>query len=502
MSTRINVSITQAGLVGRAKQVQDANREAQLQKERDRQSEEEIRTAVAEQQEQRPVGGSLQVGVDSRPAAMRNLGSVMAVEYQTQTIFGVPNPTFQLVVGPPGLGVSATAETLAPSGNAASDQPESVSTDSGAESVLGFLTTFPPDFFGKTYRTEYPCGYTFQTGTGSPPTSSWTDDRFARVETNNYDDSAAYLLPIGRETCIFLYVYSKLRTLTVYERVSGVQRISVNPRVVSSGCGGQAGTYYDRESTFTTTDNFDNIEERSAYEIFAFVVSPTAVRELAIPSALDAKIRQLHPPMEVNSTMSVLNSSTYQRFEFIDQAPPYRQNYNTAATYGYTTVPTFDQELHRANSLHGSYSARNDVLAKQFGMGYIDTDTHDGPFFTPAVFRFIGGAMSLGDDENTQSYSYMRSNYFSRAPQKYLAPCVNAQSCDDTVRVGFDVTTSTPANIDTAVSEGAFAASTRYIVTLNGSSRLDVTYGWDWDQPSYCRQQLAALGFSPADLTP
>jgi hypothetical protein len=502
MSTRINVTTTQSGLVERAKQVQDANREAQLQKERDGKTEEEVKTELAEQQEQLPVGGSIQPGTNSRPAAMRKLGSVMGVEYQTQTIFGVPNPTFEIRVGPPGLDVSVTADTLAPSGNAASNQPPTVSTESGAESVLGFLTTFAPDFFGNTYRTEYPCGYTFQTGSGAPPTSSWTDNRFARVELDDYDDSAAYLLPVGRETSIFVYVYSKLRTLTVFERVSRVDRTSVNPRAVSSGCGGQAGTYYDRQSTFTTTDNFDNIEERSAYKIFAFVVSPTAVRELDVPNALDAQIRLLHPPMEVNSTQSVLNSSTYQRFEFIDQSPPYRQNYDTPETYGYTSVPIFDQAIHRANSLHGNYGSRNDVLAKQFGMGYLDTGEHDGPFYTPAVYSFIGSAMSLANSADAQSYSYMRSTYFSRAPQRYLAPCVDSDSCEDSVSVGFDVTASAPTNIDEAMLASAFAPSSRYVVKLNGSSRLDVTYGWDWDQPSYCRQQLAALGFTTTDLTP
>jgi hypothetical protein len=29
-----------------------------------------------------------------------------------------------------------------------------------------------------------------------------------------------------------------------------------------------------------------------------------------------------------------------------------------------------------------------------------------------------------------------------------------------------------------------------------------VFYAWDWGKPAYCRQQLFALGFTAADLTP
>lgn len=443
-----------------------------------------------------------------RPAAQRlEEGSTMGVQYTTQVIAGSPQPTFRLTVGPPGQLQYVQADTLAPSTAAATNRPATTSTTSGAESVLGFLILHdPPNFFGNDWTTEYPCGSSFQTGKGTAPTSSWTESTTARVITQDFTDSAGYLLPIGSQTCIFLYVYSKLRTLTVYERKDRTDRTSVNPRFTTSGCGLQTGTYYDRESTFRVEDIFDNIEQRQSYQIMAFLVAPDSVRALEVPEQLDAAIRQLHPPMEVNSTAEMLTSSEYTRYEFAEVAgvTDEPQNYNGPVTYGYSTIPIFSSAVHRQGSLHGNYqsvSTRNDVLAKQFGMGYLHQDTHDGNFFTPAVFRFIRSAMDLSTS-NAQLYDYMRSTYFSRAPKRYLAPCVIESSCTEQETVGFDQTTTAPVNIDTPVQESDFSRKAKYDVALNGAFDYEVVFGWDWDDPTYCAQQLKALGFTTADLKP
>jgi hypothetical protein len=38
------------------------------------------------------------------------------------------------------------------------------------------------------------------------------------------------------------------------------------------------------------------------------------------------------------------------------------------------------------------------------------------------------------------------------------------------------------------------------LVGLTGNEAI--IYVWDWKKPAYCRQQLQALGFTDADLTP
>lgn len=510
MSTYITVTSGTGALVNRVKQVQQANREAQLQRENDTALQAQATADVAQQaaQTQRPIGGNPDTSIDRRPAAQRELGSVMGVEYTTQTIAGSP-PTFRLTVGPPGQLVTTRAETAEPSTDGPSSQPSSSSTSSGPESVLGFLVLYsPPDFFGNTWRTEYPCGYTFQTGKGTAPTSSYTEDREPYVVTESHDDSAHYLLPLGNGTCIFVYVFSKLRTLTVYERRDRTDRVSVNARPTSSGCGGQVGTYYDRESTFLSENIFSHVEQRQAYQLMAFLVSPTTVRPISVPAQLDPMLRALHPPMAINDTAEVQNSSTYTRYEYADVAFSSSEpsNYNGPITYGTITIPVFSWGKHRESSRHGDYPYGNDVLAKQFGMGDLNTDSHSGDYFTPAVYRFIAAAMDLSSAA-AQSYEYMRANFYALAPRKYLAPCVVEGSCpvdgnDEPTTVVFDTTTSPPLNTSTAMDIDRFRRGRKYKVPLNGTTQGAVTYGWDWDDPSTCQQTLLNLGFTPADLRP
>lgn len=522
MSTNIRVDVTLQRLQNQSRQATEQNRSQR--QDREEQSQ-QATSAQSAPQTSATTGQSLTDRLRSldrrdatgasrtapfdrrRPAAQRlEQGSTMGVEYTTTVIFGVPRPTFRLTVGPPGLLQSVQADTLGPSGTAATNRPPTTDESSGPQSVLGFVVLYdPPNAFGNDWVTEYPCGTFSNQGTGTPPTTSWSEFSTANVVTQDFDDSAYYLLPIGDQTCIFVYVYSKLRTLTVYKRRNRTDRVSVNPRFTTAGCGLQTGTYYDRESTFLTEDIFDNIEQRQAYEVMAFVVSPDSVRALEVPSALDAAMRELHPPMEVNSTAEVLTSAVYTRYEFADVAGAVDpQNYNGPITYGYSTVPVFSPSLHRQGSLHGDYqsvSARNDVLAKQFGMGYLNESTHDGDFFTPAVFRFVRSAMNLSTT-NTQLYEYMRSTYFSRAPRRYLAPCVIESSCSQREVVGFDQTTTAPVNISTPVSASNFTRKAKYDVALNGAYDYEVVFGWDWDDPTYCAQQLKALGFTSADLKP
>ena len=515
MATRITVTTSSQGLVGRVKAVQAANREAQLRKEQEAATEEEVNKAVTAEQEEdeRSVGGLPDTEVARRTSAQReSLGSVMGVEYSSQTISGTPSATFRLTVGPPGQTPSVDADVLAPSGAGATEQPDTVDLSSGNEAVIGFLVTYAtPNFFGKTWHTEYPCGYTYQTGTGTPAVSSWTEYRMPYVTTANFDDSAHYLLPLGSKTCVFVYVYSKLRTLTVYERKYRTDRTSVNARSTSAGltgCGFQTGTYYDRETVFLTQDTFSHIEQRQAYQILAFLVSPTTVKAIPVPTVLDQRLRALHPPMEVNGTTEVLTSSSYTRYEYADlySSNNEPQNYNGPVTYGYSTVPAYDAAQHQADSLHGDYPSGNDVLAKQFGLGDLNTSNHEGDYFTPAVYRFLAAAMDLST-ASAKTYSYMRSSFFTNAPGKYLAPCVVDGSCpldqyDDPTTVAFDVTTQAPVDTQTEVPSSKFSRNSRYKVPLNGTSQYWVTFGWDWDKKGYCRQQLASLGFTAADLTP
>ena len=76
MSTYITVTSGTGALVNRVKQVQQANREAQLQRENDTALQAQATSDVAQQaaQTQRPIGGNPDTSIERRPAAQRQAG--------------------------------------------------------------------------------------------------------------------------------------------------------------------------------------------------------------------------------------------------------------------------------------------------------------------------------------------------------------------------------------------------------------------------------------------
>lgn len=71
MSTRITVTSGSDALLASAKQVQQANREAQLQQERDKRTEATVTAELLATQQDQPLGGNPDTSIDRRPAAQR-----------------------------------------------------------------------------------------------------------------------------------------------------------------------------------------------------------------------------------------------------------------------------------------------------------------------------------------------------------------------------------------------------------------------------------------------
>jgi hypothetical protein len=228
----------------------------------------------------------------------------------------------------------------------------------------------------------------------------------------------------------------------------------------------------------------------SLWESYAFVVSKTKARQIDMPSALENNLKELYPPMTLNSTLEYTGSPF-----FYPTIPPY-------------TIDVFSGQAWRNSRRYGDYSRANETLSVAFGMGNL-SGFHGGQlgffgrseFLTPAVYRFLTGPMTI--NTNNGRYAYMRDNYFPDAPTYYLSRCQLDGTCD-TTRVGFDVTKETPIDIVTPMENEFFRRRKKYDVSLNGANRTtdQLYYAWNWDRASYCQQQAIALGFSSEDLTP
>jgi hypothetical protein len=437
MSTEITVSVGGNPLLDKARDQQNASRQAQLEKEAAQRlatqagkERSKALTAQGKDANGNPLTGSLSKTpyIERRPAANRTLtGGVVGVQTGFPANYNPSTP--RLLVGPPGVHLDESTGTTAP---------------------IDVLTLRPtPPGFG------FPIsgfGYASSTGTAD----EW------------------YLLPLTGKTCLAIRIVTQV----------------------------SAWYYFQVDDGFILLDS----DSGSLWKAYAFVVSESATRQIAVPKTLEDYLKELIPPMSLNAT------TVYTGAPF---------TYGTGWTYN---IATFNAATWRASRRYGDYSSVNDTLAKHFGMGYL-TSNHRGAgaiatFATPAIYRFISGPMTI--DNNSQNYAYMRQNYFSNAPSSYIGPCqlrnetivsdgvssyvdYSYPSCDST-KVGFDVTRAVPVDIFTGMDPANFVPKRAYDVKLNGASQTSgqykLYYAWNWDNANYCRQEALSLGFSGADLTP
>jgi hypothetical protein len=281
-----------------------------------------------------------------------------------------------------------------------------------------------------------------------------------------------FTLPIGKQACIFIYHRNFLRSID-FANIGGTK------------------------------------EQFSVHEVYAFVVSRTAVRQIPVPAAVVENLTDIYPNVTVNST----------RQQIIIQAPD-------GTIILEITVDAFSETIWAADSRYGNAinysttpsSARASVLALQYGIlnadasGFTPAYSQYLTYFTAAVYTFLKGPMVL--DANALSYEYMRSNYFGQAPRFFLKRCALPYTCTST-NTAFNKTQTQPTTIDSVIPETDFTAVKRYNVPLNSYEQTGgwlvgtllvpypgLVFAWDWDKPNYCRQQALSLGFTGSDLTP
>lgn len=404
MSTQITVVRGDPALIDTAKRVQEANRAAQLQRERDQRTEAKIADAIQANAESllvdsRPIGGNPDTSVDRRPSAQRKGGTVFGAWLDTRTTI---DPAISVLrVGTPNFGASAEANYYETSSIMVGQVPRG-RKDVNASEIL--------------------------------------------------------VLPAGAGSGVFVYVQNTITTAAVITPTSQLQSLVA-----------------------------------TAYEIFPFLVTADSVTQLTVPDGLRDRIEAICPPISPNTT---------QFFSF------------TSATGVTTTItaPWVDEALWKSARPYGNYAPQNAVLARSFGTGRLNSSFHGSffgftdrlDFYSPAIYDYLTGELNLLASSATE-YAAMREQLNPAAPRKFLAPCVQTCSTNDTE---FYVTTTQPSTIFTPVPAAVFKLDKKYTVD-NGQLQVSGGppfsgnyYCWDWDKPAYCRQRLFELGFTPGDLKP
>lgn len=506
MSTYITVTSGTGALVNRVKQVQQASREAQLQRERDIAAAlKAAREVTLREPSDIPVGGNPDVRILRRPAAQREATGIFAAELTTR--YDEPSNTFYVAASVPG--VEGVVEVATAASGRGSVTPDPSYTDPTLFTAYGRVSKDKDTLQWSIYRNgSFGGGTNFNDRFAEPPRTSNQTDLDYLISSRIGDQSTSILLPLSSKQGVLLYIHNRIEIYNKYTRATNKVYSSVNERNIAVdsqtlqpytwGDPGYSADW-DAQGHTRITYTYTGQETFPAYQILAFFVSDKGVQQIDVPAPLSASLQEVYPPVSVNGTASYLDEINYDQY--------YDHDFNafvdiitTNYTQTYQTEPAFDQQVWQASSRYGALQSASFVLPQHFGLGYLNTSSHGGSFFTPAVFRFITGPMSL-TNATAQSYAAMRAAYFSNAPFTFYAPCARTGSCQDATITEFDLTRTQPATVTTALAASQFRRNKTTDVVI-GDPEGEILYAWDWGNPADCRRKVLDLGFTAQDLTP
>lgn len=256
-----------------------------------------------------------------------------------------------------------------------------------------------------------------------------------------------------------------------------------------------ARTFYG--STFEESITFDNGYERhtnvsingslTSYtlysdnavvnEVLCVLVDGASTQQVEASDELRAACAELVEELDFSNATGTVDSTIVGSVEFHWSGVD-----NT--TYTTLTTPAFELSNMPKAPYHDK-TANEQALAKHLGLGYIETTTHTGPFYTPAIFEWLKG---------TATFS---TNYADVAPPFYTP----ADENNPFVGVYLSVPQYTPdAQTMRATATQPLNATTAHTAndwyTINTGSKWGDMLVWDWGNPEYCQQQLASLGMN------
>jgi hypothetical protein len=289
----------------------------------------------------------------------------------------------------------------------------------------------------------------------------------------------------------------------IYSRIETIVVSSENPRVGEPNATFSSIVTYDQKRVSETTKVPFSTEEFSDYSINCFFVSKRSVKQVSTPDILDAAVRKICPPLTANGTTSV--QSIYGRGEqYSGEGPGAGESYFITYPDIMANEQSIDLQAWRGSGYYGDYNPTNQTLALHFGLLEADAD-YSSRFFTPAAFAFIKANLTINNE--SKSYSYMRTNFFPRAPTFFLEQCrvlalIDGQqrpaSCQGD-KADFDVTLAQPDTIEDEIDSSQFTRNGKYSVKLNGSTYAQLgyqlLYAWNWDSPAFCLREALSLGF-------
>lgn len=504
MATYITVDNGDEALVEAARKLQEANRQAQLERQRNAalEARARINKNLTDLQNTKPEGGGPDTSVDSRPAAQREASGIFAAELITR--YDEDSDSFYVAARVPGVEEVVEVRTVSSGRGSVTTEPSY--TDPTLFTAYGRVSKDRDTLQWSIYRNgSFGGGTNYNDRLAEPPRTSNQTDLNYPVSQRVGDQSASFLLPLSGKDGILIYIHNRIEIYNKYTRSTNrvfssvnERNIGLDPVTLEPYAWGDPGYFadWDAEGHVRIIYTLSGQESFSAYEVIAFYASDKGVRQVDVPVGLETKLSELIPPVSINGTGSYLSEINWD--DYYRQSNTFVDIITTNYVQTYQDEPAFDQQVWKESTSYGAVEDDSLVLPKQFGLGYLNTDSHGGSFFTPAVYRYLSGQLSLSDN-TAQSYSAMRGAYFSDAPNLFYAPCARSNGCNDITKTEFDLSRIQPTSVTTPLAQNLFRRSPRTDVFI-GEPEGEVLFSWDWGVPAQCRKRLLDLGFDQSDL--
>lgn len=327
----------------------------------------------------------------------------------------------------------------------------------------------------------------------------WNDEagfRGLNLLQANYD-SAGYgfyqVFPAGRDAAIVCTASHQIKLATT--------RFIRSEKDVQGPFEEPTGLYKCTYESSPSSYKEFRFYETSAEKFSAFYVSNTTVRYLGTaPSEWVSKVKNLsiyRTPSDTRNYVYTLRSIfTYTSWLNGERLPP-----ACPAGVDQPTYPNYEYGRYFSGPNLGIlYNSTQQKYKYMFNTGGI------GLSATPAAFNvlnnfeeFVNSASSPITD--TFVKTYVPAFAGDNLPWRYSHPNENSTAFTPYVYTGTPPVSwsSSPANEILANFPVDWKPSGKTVTNLNDENTVSV---WDWNRPDYCRQQLLALGFTSADLTP
>ena len=465
MSTQINVTVGSGGLSDKARQLQTAARQAQLEKERQQRLEAEgteQRNAKLQAEGRAPDGtllygpGFKQPEIERRPAASRSGGQGLNLGHLWFSA-GPGSSSSQLGIFPQFAG-----STLLNRVKAANNEYRF------AVGVGASWTSIP---HGNYAHPDFP------TDTGSE--DLWNQPEFVtglrnvRTNLSNSQSQLAFALPAGKGNFIFVFCDASAWngiTASIYH-VFGVNPFPA--ATFTNNFEGATPIGYSEAAGY----NFSQTTNR------VYVCNNQSFRQIEAPSIFSAILGILNPSASVFSVTGTINGQAFTRAVSGLQSPP--------AGTGYILR---DNDRGFSSALQNAVGVSYTPAVFEALRYYYDFISYDA--FKPYPAKLKWGF--LDESEGAYKNALTFDDAYASAEPLYHALWGNANEIPD--RRVWDpefayLNLPPPKRISKAtVPVSARPSSDGYNVSL-----LTV---WDWDDPNYCRTMCKALGFTDADLAP